>query len=155
VDAHEPAARNLNTLLGMLRHRLQPRLQAAGMRLEWRAFDLPPGATLAAPQSLDLLRILLQAVDNALQHSGGREVVVSTHRLPRQFEISVEDDGRGFDPAAALREGRGIASMPRRAARLGAELLIEPREDGGSVLRLRLSLPLGGRSQAAEGAAQP
>jgi signal transduction histidine kinase len=155
VDAHEPAARNLNTLLGMLRHRLQPRLQAAGMRLEWRAFDLPPGATLAAPQSLDLLRILLQAVDNALQHSGGREVVVSTHRLPRQFEISVEDDGRGFDPAAALREGRGIASMQRRAARLGAELLIEPREDGGSVLRLRLKLPLGGRGQAAEGAAQP
>lgn len=143
VDAHEPAARNLATLLGMLRNRLQPRLQAAGLRLEWRAFDLPPGATLAAPQSLDLLRILLQAVDNALQHAGAHEVVVTTTRMPRQFEIAVEDDGRGFDPAAALREGRGIASMQRRAARLGAELLIEPREGRGSVLRLRLKLPLG------------
>lgn len=144
VDAHEPAARSLATLLGMLRHRLQPRLQAAGINLLWRVYDLPPGATIAAPQSLDLLRILQQAVENAVQHARASEVAVTTLRLARQLEISVEDDGEGFDPGAVMHRGRGIASMQRRAARLGAELFLEPRDGGGSALRLRLNLPLSG-----------
>jgi signal transduction histidine kinase len=144
VDAHEPAARSLATLLGMLRHRLQPRLLAAGIALQWRVFDLPPGAAIPAPQSLDLLRILQQAVENAMQHSQASEVAVTSLRLARQLEISVEDNGEGFDPGAVMHRGRGIAGMQRRAARLGAELFLEPRDGGGSALRLRLNLPLSG-----------
>lgn len=152
VEVHESSARNLAALLSLLRQRLQARLQAAGIRLDWQAYDLPPGATLSEAQSLDLLRILQQAVDNAVQHSGASTVLISTRREPREFEIAVEDDGRGFDLAAALREGRGITVMQRRAARLGAVLLIESQEEGGSVLRLRLKLPLG---QGADGGEVP
>ncbi|MET0280250.1 MAG: ATP-binding protein [Steroidobacteraceae bacterium] len=143
VDAHEPAARSLATLLSMLRNRLQPRLQTAGVNLQWRVYDLPPGATIPAPHSLDLLRILQQAVENVVQHASAREVAVTSLRLARQLEISVEDDGTGFDPATVMHRGSGIASMQRRAARLGAELFIEPRDGGGSALRLRLKLPFG------------
>lgn len=154
VDAHEPAARSLATLLGMLRNRLQPRLQTAGVNLQWRVYDLPPGATIPAPHSLDLLRILQQAVENVVQHANARELAITSLRLPRQLEISVEDDGGGFDPAAVMHRGRGIASMQRRAARLGAELFIEPREGGGSALRLRLKLPFGGAADLPSAAAR-
>lgn len=141
VDAHEPAARNLATLLGMLRFRMQPRIQAPGLRLDWRIGDLPESAALSAPQSLDLLRILQQAIANVLQHAGASELSIVARRLPRQLEIAVEDDGRGLDPVTAMQRGRGIAGMQRRAARLGAELLLEAREQGGTALRLRLRWP--------------
>lgn len=153
VDAHEPAARNIATLLGMLRYRLQRSIQVAGIQLQWRVEDLPDAGSLAGAQALDLLRILQEGISNALQHAGAREIVVATLRSPRTLEISVEDDGRGFDPAQAVQRGRGIAGMQRRAARLGADLSIEARAQGGTALRLRLPLPLGVVANIARGVA--
>jgi signal transduction histidine kinase len=141
VDAHEPAARNLGTLLGMLRYRMQPRIRAPGLHINWKLEELPEAATLSPAHSLDLLRIVQQGIVNVLQHAEARQLDVVARRLPRQLEIAVEDDGKGMDPMAALRRGRGIASMQRRAARLGAELLLEQRDGGGTVLRLRLRWP--------------
>jgi signal transduction histidine kinase len=144
VDAHEPAARNLATLLGMLRYRMQPRLRAPGLQLNWKLEELPESATLSPAQSLDLLRIVQQGIVNVLQHAQARQLDIVARRLPRQLEIAVEDDGKGLDPMAAVRNGRGIASMQKRAARLGAELLLESRDGGGTALRLRLRWPLDG-----------
>jgi signal transduction histidine kinase len=144
VDAHEPAARNLGTLLGMLRFRMQSRLREPGVQLHWKLEELPESATLSPAQSLDLLRVVQQGITNVLQHAEARQLHVIARRLPRQLEIAVEDDGKGLDPVAAMRKGRGIASMQKRAARLGAELLLEPREGGGTALRLRLRWPLEG-----------
>jgi signal transduction histidine kinase len=141
VDAHEPAARSLATLLGMLRHRMQPRIQTAGLRIVWHIENLPDAASLPAAQSLDLLRILQQGIANVLQHADAREISIVVRRQLRQLEIAVEDDGRGLDPTTATSQGRGIANMQRRAARLGAELLLEPRAGGGTALRLRLRWP--------------
>lgn len=140
VDAQEPAARNLATLLGMLRYRLQPRVQAAGLRLNWQIAELPDEASLPATQSLDLLRILQQAVTNVLQHAGAREVTIALVRHPACIEIEVADDGRGFD-AATTSQGRGLANMRRRAARLAALLTIGARDGGGTALRLQLPWP--------------
>ena len=149
VDAHEPAARNLATLLGMLRYRLQRRIEAAGIQLHWRIEELADVGSLAGAQALDLLRILQEAISNVLQHAGARAIVVTTRRLPRELEIAVEDDGNGFDPVTAMQAGRGIAGMQRRAARLDGQLVIEEREGGGTALRIRLRLPLGGTRGAA------
>lgn len=144
VDAHEPAARNLGTLLGMLRYRMQPRIRAPGLQINWKLGELPEAAALSPAQSLDLLRIVQQGIVNVLQHAEAQQLDIVARRLPRQLEIAVEDDGKGLDPVAATRRGRGIASMQRRAARLGAELLLEPRDGGGTALRLRLRWPLDG-----------
>jgi signal transduction histidine kinase len=141
VDAHEPAARNLGTLLGMLRYRMQPRMQAPGLQVNWKLEELPESATLSPAHSLDLLRIVQQGIVNVLQHAEARQLNIVARRQPRQLEIAVEDDGRGLDPMAVTRRGRGIASMQRRAARLGAELLLEQRDGGGTALRLRLRWP--------------
>lgn len=154
IGSDEPAARTPGTLLGMLRHRLQRRIEAAGMVLHWRTDDLRDLGSLAGAQALDLVCILQEAIVNALEHSGAREISVGAFRSARDLEIAVEDDGRGFDPVAAAHGNRGIASMQRRAARLGATLVIDEREGGGTVLVLQLRLPLGGTPAAgARGAA--
>lgn len=145
IDAHEPAARNPATLLGMLRYRLQRRIEAAGLHMHWHIGDLPDSDILPSAQALDLLRILQETIANVLQHARARQIHVSLQRLQRHLEVAVEDDGCGFDPSA-LSNGRGLSGMQRRAARLGADLTIEAREAGGTAVRVRLRLPLGGAS---------
>jgi signal transduction histidine kinase len=144
VDAHEPAARTLTTLLGMLRFRMQSRIQSSAVQLAWHIEDLPETVVLSPAQSMDVLRIVQQAISNVLQHAAASEIHVIAQRLPRRLEISVEDNGKGLDPVAATKKGRGIANMQRRAARLGGELLLEPGERGGTVLRLQLRWPMDG-----------
>ncbi|HTQ37030.1 MAG TPA: ATP-binding protein [Steroidobacteraceae bacterium] len=146
VDASEPAARSLAMLLAMLRHRMQPYMLAAGLQVNWRIEELPDASVFPAAHALDLLRILQQGITNVLQHAAARSIDIVARRLPRQIELAVEDDGKGLDPALAARNGRGIASMQRRAARLDAELLLEAREGGGTALRLRLRWPPAGEA---------
>ena len=149
-----PATRSLGTLLAMLRNRVQRRIESAGLQLHWNVEDQSDAGTLAGGQALDLLRILQEAIANVLQHAGAKEITVSTTKSARELEIAVEDNGRGFNPVDAMRSGGGIAGMQRRAARLGATLELEGREGGGTVMRLRLRLPLGGSPAAtARGAA--
>jgi signal transduction histidine kinase len=148
-----PATRSLGALLGMLRHRVQRPIESAGIQLQWRVEDQPDAGTLAGGQALDLLRILQEAISNVLEHANAKVISVSTSKSARELEIVVEDNGRGFDPEDALRSGGGLAGMQRRAARLGATLEMEAREGGGTVMRLRLRLPLGGVPAGARGAA--
>ncbi len=139
IDAHEPAARNFATLLGMLRYRLQRRIESAGIRLRWEVQEHPEIGELTGDQALDLLRILQEAIANVLQHAGAREIRLVTWSAPHETGIRIEDDGGGFDPDAPP-GGHGIAGMQRRATRLKARLEIAPRKGGGSVLSVRLPL---------------
>ncbi len=55
-----------------------------------------------------------------------------------RIEISVSDDGRGFDSQSEPAGGRGLASMKRRAFTIGATLSIESSPRGTCI---RILLP--------------
>ena len=140
VDAQEPAARDLSTLLGMLRYRLQRRIQAAGVQLHWNMGDLMQRKALEPTQSLELLRILQEAITNALRHSGAGNIEIAVRRVRAQIEVRVQDDGQGFN-ASAVAGGRGIGSMHARAGRLGATLTLESEQGAGTVVTVVLPPP--------------
>ena len=58
IDSLEPAQTDLALLLATLRFRLGPRLQAAGLAIDWRVGPLPPVSWLTSPAALHVLRIL-------------------------------------------------------------------------------------------------
>ena len=57
MDAQDSAAREVSTLLGMLRQRLLHRIEAAGVELHWSMGDFVQRKALEPTQSLELLRI--------------------------------------------------------------------------------------------------
>lgn len=88
----------------------------------------------------NLLLIVQEAVHNALQHAeaGRIDVTVRYDGAGPWISVEVEDNGRGFDASAAQgpAEGHfGLAGMRERAERLGGELAIERRPDGGTTVR--------------------
>jgi len=86
--------------------------------------------------SINLYRIIQEAITNAHRHGGARRVHValkatSDHRIV----VSIHDDGRGsvwFDDARPV--GAGILGMRERAALLGGELHIRSRGGGGTTV---------------------
>jgi signal transduction histidine kinase len=90
-----------------------------------------------AERDLAILRIVGEAVNNALQHAGARRIVV---RLGPEA-VEVVDDGRGFDPDdAALRSRHlGLTGMEERARELGAVLSFSGAPGRGTAVRLELT----------------
>lgn len=100
----------------------------------------PVDESLASEQKIQLYRIAQEATTNAVKHAAATRIVVSLRAQEQQVELSVEDNGRGFDPAEAD-GGLGLATMRRRAALIGAEMVFSAKP--GSGTRVHVALPCG------------
>lgn len=133
VDSLDPACSDLSVALGMLRRRIGE--GAAGApAIEWRTAHLPDLPCVAPAVVLQVLRIVQEAVTNAIRHAQARRVVVEAAWSSGLLSIRVQDDGRGLAGAAP---GRGLVHMRERAARLGARLAVT---DLGPGVRVELVL---------------
>ncbi len=140
----------LADLLADLRAALGEHLSAAGVALDWRVTD-DGAATLPPRQAHALRSILREAVGNALRHAQARRVRVQVEARPDLVRLSVQDDGRGLDPALAegqqAARGNGLANMRARAAGLGGRVVLGPAEGGGTRIEAELPLPGQGGAQ--------
>jgi signal transduction histidine kinase/ligand-binding sensor domain-containing protein len=88
---------------------------------------------------MQVYRIVQEAVSNVCRHARCTRVTMSV-RLDEdgRFTLTLEDDGRGFDPSnrRALK-GRGLAGIRARASLIEAEAEWHSREGGGTIFTLR------------------
>jgi signal transduction histidine kinase len=136
TTTHEQST-DLAGLLAPLRHRWSQRLDMAGIDSRWQLDGL--NLHLGPARSLDLLRLLQEALTNVLKHSGAARTEVSATHDGQRLHIEVRDDGCGFDPATRASGGSGLASMYARAARLGGELALSTTPGSGVSLRLHIT----------------
>ncbi len=97
---------------------------------------------LFPPESeIAVYRIIQEAVNNVLKHSGAREAIVAVTRHDHTVRISITDDGRGFDAATAgNRGGMGMRGMTERVRMLGGRLSVQG--DAGRGTSVRADLPV-------------
>ncbi len=139
LDSLAQSDDDLLVALGRLRHRIEPTLVAAGMRLEWEVdarLELPPWPPEAV---LHLYRCVQEAANNAIRHAQARTLRVGLRAEGEGLLLEVADDGCGFDPAQAG-NGHGLAGLRARAGRLGGEFAIASRPGAGTRLCWRLPL---------------
>ena len=141
VDSLQPVDGDLATVLATLRYRLQPRLEAAGLKVEWDVEALPPVPGLTPQTVLQVQRVLLEAFTNVIRHARATTLTVWARSLvdPPRLALEVRDDGVGFAAAAAEGPGLGLRSMRSRSQAIGGHLSLQSEPGCGS--RLRLELP--------------
>jgi len=101
------------------------------------------GRRLARDTENAIYRIVQEALNNAVKHARARRVNLRVDQLPDHVEISVTDDGCGFE-SSLIREGFGLTGMRERAVLEGGRLSISSSAGGPtSVLAV---LPLAPRS---------
>ena len=101
--------------------------------------DIPPEVEVA------LYRIFQEALTNVARHAEARRVRASITVEPKSVVIVVQDDGRGFDPARAIKAGEsraGLAGMRERLLGLGGSLDVTTAP--GQGVRLEARMPLEG-----------
>ena len=97
--------------------------------------EIRPGwpQSLTGPGSLNLYRIIEEALTNVRMHSGARSVQIVLESLPdNQLALEVGDDGRGLDTDPSRPMGFGTIGMKERALFLGGQLRIESQAEGGT-----------------------
>ena len=137
--------------LGNLLARIDQRVRSAGIALRWDN-RLPDDLSVGAQPGLQLLRILQEALTNALRHAHARVLEVSAFADPAtgQLTLALRDDGRGFDAAGTPPESaRGLRNMRDRAQRIGATLRVASGTSGASGTEVRVDYPLGGHEPGA------
>ena len=97
--------------------------------------DLDHGAKVDSAHDEALLRIVSEAVHNAVRH--GRASRIEIRLTARPLEVTVTDDGRGFDSSAGATGGFGLTSMRERAHGVGATLDISSAPGQGATVAVR------------------
>jgi len=124
---------------------LQLTLEASGsLGFEPRVtFDGPIDSSVAPTVADELLATLREALSNVARHAHATVVRVSIGVADDNVELTVTDDGTGFDPSARA-AGRGLRNMQSRAVRVGGNVEIESNAEKGT--RVCWRAPVSGES---------
>jgi len=142
-----------------LSSRLRPPIldvMGLGPALEWQVdehrartkvrfhLDLPEGGPLLpSEEGISLYRIAQEALTNIFRHAGASNVWVSLREEVASLSLMVEDDGVGVPvERAGLPTSLGLLGMTERAMAISGDLVIEPREEGGTRVRVTLPFPI-------------
>jgi signal transduction histidine kinase len=110
--------------------RLQPSYPSISMEVRE---DIQHDHVLPALQAFHLMRILQEAINNALKHSHCRNINMVIYGA-EHWQISLVDDGSGFDTETIHSKGYGLYNMKSRAAEFSWNLNWQSSSSGTTVL---------------------
>ena len=99
-----------------------------------------PGA-LPRELGVSLFRVLQEALQNAVKHSGVRRVDVDLRESACEIQLDIRDSGSGFDVDAALQgKGLGLTSMRERVRLVNGTIAIDSKPLGGTRINIRVPI---------------
>lgn len=117
--------------------------KTAGLEIDYQ-FISPDGLKrLPSRIEVSLFRIAQEAITNIIRHGKASHASVVVLRKLNEITMLVEDDGQGFDIAAAQEKGDqclGLLGMRERVNLLGGSFVIESVPGEGTTIRVRIPL---------------
>jgi PAS domain S-box-containing protein len=109
------------------------------IEVQFRHAGLP--RNLPKEVSLCLFRVLQEALQNAVKHSGVKSFAVDLQGTADVIDLTVADLGRGFEEQEAFtRHGLGLVSMNERLQLVRGELSVKSKPGGGTTIHARVRL---------------
>lgn len=123
--------------LGALQRQIEDFRRRTGLAVECSLAE--EAAELPAEMALHLLRIAQEALTNVRRHAQAQRVWVSLSRDDGHLELSIADDGQGFNPDDPLdRHHVGLASMRERVRSLDGQLTLATGPGVGTRVTVRV-----------------
>jgi signal transduction histidine kinase len=111
--------------------------------------DLDGSIDFDADETMQLVQLTREAISNVARHASATSVRVSLRKEDGLVQLSIVDNGQGFDPDEASGPGHhGLGNMRARADALGGSLTIDSRAGAGT--RVILEIPSERRSATRE-----
>ena len=116
----------------------------AGTGIDASVAATHPSGPLSKDVEQHVFRIAQEAVTNVVKHAHAKKIDVTLDIQPRKLNLTIADDGCGFDEGQAFASARGhfgLIGMRERAKRLRGDLRLESHAGGGT--RVEVEVPLG------------
>ncbi|MFY9740781.1 MAG: ATP-binding protein, partial [Candidatus Sulfotelmatobacter sp.] len=100
---------------------------------------------LSGTASVQIYRVLQEALNNVMRHSGAKQARIRLRFLPAVLELEVEDHGVGIGgrPVSGrlaggriVNQGIGLVAMRERAELMGGQIVFSTPAEGGTLLHL-------------------
>jgi len=137
INDLRPAALERLGLAGALQALAEESSARGGIEVE-TAIDL--GEDPSGDEERLVYRLVQEALTNVVKHASASRVTVGVRDEGGRTEISIRDDGEGFDPGAAT-GGRGLTGMRERIELLGGQIAVSSTPGEGT--EITASVPLG------------
>ena len=135
-DLH-PATLRLLGLAPALRSHCQEIAKRHGVQVQFSSED--DIGTVHPDVAVCFFRIAQESLRNGVIHGGARQMTVTLGREGEELDLTVVDDGRGFDLAAVRNNGQGLGlvTMEERAKLVGGHMSIVSVPGQGTTVRVR------------------
>jgi two-component system, NarL family, sensor kinase len=112
--------------------------ESGSIQVHFEHFNFPDRMT--KEKEIVAYRMIQEAVNNAIRHSGGSQIILQISRMDNQIHIEIEDNGKGFDPASvSSSKTGGLKNLQNRAQYLNGTISFQSSVRGTTV---RISFPV-------------
>lgn len=140
LDALSVPEPDLQLALASFRERCVQPLENVGITIKWDMTDLPQAEGLNRAQILNIVRILQEALNNAVRHGSPEVVIISgKHVSQGNVCLSIENCGGQWKGEVSADGGLGMQNMRNRAKLINGHFDIQANPDGAKVI---LTFPL-------------
>ncbi|RNL82907.1 hypothetical protein ED312_15970 [Sinomicrobium pectinilyticum] len=111
--------------------------ETAFFKVDYQPYEISSG--LSNTQQLTIYRIVQELLNNAMRHSEASEVIVQCSQNGDRFYITVEDNGKGFDPEhSESGKGLGLTNLEHRVNTMGGTWEIISGKNEGTTVNIEL-----------------
>ncbi|HMO34204.1 MAG TPA: ATP-binding protein [Lacibacter sp.] len=123
-----------------IRNFIQPLTRYYGSIVFKTEGEAPSSVVLPHANALNLVRIVQEAVSNSIKHASPSTITVSCKPRNGKWQVSIEDDGKGFDYTAVKERerGNGLNNIEQRSEASGFTLEIDSKENKGTRITITI-----------------
>jgi signal transduction histidine kinase len=139
IWAVNPENDNMDEMVNHVCQKAHELCRHAHIRCRVDASELPEQIPLSSQTRHNVMMTIKEALHNVIKHARATEVTLRIAFDGQWLDISITDNGCGFESVAAP-SGNGLANMQRRIRDIGGTCQVESQPGQGASVRLRLSI---------------
>lgn len=89
-----------------------------------------------------IYRIVQEALTNIAKHAAAKGVRINLYGGKKSIRLTVQDDGKGFDPSRLSSRGMGLVGMEERVKELGGTVAVRSNPGKGTIIEAEAPLPV-------------
>lgn len=132
-----PRNDSMSTLLTRLREYAKPLADSKEIALTFVVNPEAENSTLTLNVRQNVYLIVKEAINNLFKYAQATEAEVQFGKKGKTLEVTVKDNGVGFD-STKMSNRNGLKNMHERAAAIGAQLFIDSGPENGTTLSLSI-----------------
>lgn len=110
-------------------------LQTTGLNIEFQAYGLQND--ILQTEQIMIFRVIQELLSNAIRHADAGNILLQCSQNGNMFVITVEDDGKGFNPdAPGTKKGTGLSNIRNRVEFLKGKLDIHSVPGEGTIVNI-------------------